>query len=149
MDEISKVKVVYGNEEFEISEQELDRITTIASKRLRNELIGMKLGFGMPIKKNELRNESDIKVLKNGYESEFYKAMAEPLIYAIESGDLDNYSVLSNGQKIVMPAIENARIDRKAIGELNKLKTESVHELFAREMHKMLAMGNKRDILLY
>lgn len=90
MEEIPRLKVLYGEEEFELTEQELDRIIAIASKKLRNELISMKLGF-MPVKRNELRNENDVKVVKDGYESELYRAMSETLVYAIETDMLGNY----------------------------------------------------------
>ncbi len=90
MEEIPKIKIVYGEEEFELTEQELDRVIAIASKRLRDGIISMKLGFN-PVKKNELRNENDVRVIKGGYESERYRAVSETLAYAIEADMLGNY----------------------------------------------------------
>jgi|GEM_PF-3050844 hypothetical protein len=152
MDEIPKIKVIYGKEEFQLTEQELDRIVAIASKKLRNELISTRLGFGMPIKRNELQSENDLRVLKDGYESELYRAMAEPLIYAIENGDLDNYITLVDEQRDfpVSPEVENfPKIDKAAINTLTKIRSESVQDLFARELQKMILMGNKREEIFY
>lgn len=136
MEEIPNVKVVYGEEEFELTEQELDRIVAIASKKLRNELISMKLGF-MPVKKNELRNENDVRVLKNGYESELYKAMSETLVYAIETDMLGNYCTRSL-PFISQNATPHAReVDSKIIDSVinivpyyTKHLHENLHEKF-------------------
>lgn len=151
MEEIPKIKVIYGKDEFQLTEQELDRIVAIASKKLRNELISARLGFGMPIKKNELQGENDLRVLKDGYESELYRAMSEPLMYAIENGDLDNYITFANEQKNFPVYHEEnfPRIDKAAVNALIKIRNESVQDLFARELQKMILIGNKREEIFY
>lgn len=152
MEEIPKIKVIYGKEEFQLTEQELDRIVAIASKKLRSELISRKFGFGMPIKKNELQSENDVSVLKGGYESRLYRAMAEPLMYAIENGDLDNYITLADEQKNFPVCREDEsfpRIDKAAVNALIKIRNESVQDLFARELHKMILMVEQREEIFY
>ena len=152
MEEIPKIKVIYGEDEFQLTEQELDRIVAIASKKLRNELISTRLGFGMPIKKNELQSENDLKVLKDGYESELYRAMSEPLMYAIENGDLDNYITPSNEEKTfsLYSETENfPKIDKEALNELTKIRSDSVEDLFAVELQKLLLMSDRKHGLIY
>ncbi len=152
MEEIPKIKVIYGKEEFQLTEQELDRIVAIASKKLRNELISRKFGFGMPIKKNELQSENDVRVLKDGYESQLYRAMAEPLMHAIENGDLDNYITLAGENKNFPVYHEDEsfpRIDKAAVNALVKIRHESVQDLFARELQKMILMGEQREEIFY
>ncbi|MFH1248719.1 MAG: hypothetical protein V1660_01045 [archaeon] len=144
MEEIPKVKVVYGNEEFELTEQELDRVVAIASKRLRNDLIGARLGF-LPVKRNELKNENDIKVIKDGYESELYRAMAETMVYAIENGYLDEYALCGCDEEksIAFAADMSSKIDRNAINTLARIRNQTSHELIDSEIQKMLfSKGN-------
>lgn len=144
MEEIPKIKVVYGGDEFEMTEQELDRITAMTSKRLRDDLVSARLGF-MPVKKNELRNEKDVKVIKDGYESQLYKAMAETLVYAIETGYLDSYAV-PQIKEIQQQIAESPRIDRNAVNTLAKIRNETSHELINREFQKMIFASWKDGI---
>lgn len=139
--ETATIKLVYGKEEFELSEQELDRIIAIASKKLRDSVISMKLGF-MPIKRNELRNENDVKVIKDGYESELYRAMSETLVYAIENGDLDNYLLASERENFNVSELSEStdyKIDRKAISNLARMQNNSAQLSFKEELNKILS----------
>lgn len=138
MEEIPKLKVIYGKEEFELTEQQLDRIVAIASKKMRNEIIGMRFGFGMPIKKNELKNENDITVIKDGYESELYKAMSETLVYAIETGELDYYAV--------SPLIEQAKVVSCSNGVVTGIKPAKIGKLTANQLNKI--RGFSQNFLL-
>lgn len=89
-DEVVKLKVLYNNREYEIDEQELDRIVALASKKLRGEIISSRFGFAMP----RIRNFSDeVKVMRQGYESSFYNVLKEALVYAIETDMLENYRI--------------------------------------------------------
>jgi hypothetical protein len=92
MEEEIRVKVVYEDSEFELTEEELDRVIALASKRLRSDIISSRLGLGMFPVKNFVTNEQ-IKVMKQGYESSFYDAMREALLYAIETDMLENYRI--------------------------------------------------------
>ncbi len=154
MDEIPKVKVVYGKGEFKLTEQELDRIITIASKKLRNEVISARLGF-MPMRRNEsgngLKNETDIKVLKDGYESEFYRAMSEALIYAIETDMLGNYCTKSlpfiNASESGMLSKQAQEIVSKRIDSvirITPLYTKYLHG----KLYKPIPLTNKIDYAL-
>ncbi len=96
MEEAQKLKIVYGEEEYEIGQQELDRVIAIASKKLRNELISAKLGMGIfPIRDlaSFEKENSSIRIFLGDFESEFYKEMNETMLYAIESGMLENFEV--------------------------------------------------------
>jgi hypothetical protein len=149
MEEIPKVKVVYGNEEFELTEQELDRVVAIASKRLRNDLIGARLGF-LPVKRNELKNENDIRVIKDGYESELYKAMAETVVYAIENGYLDEYaSCLQERGQLILYEERAHKIDRNAINTLAKIKNENFHQILDSELQRMFFIYQQKEGIFY
>ena len=107
MEEASKISIKYKKEEYEINEQELERLLALSSKKLRNEIIASRLGFGglAYLSKGSLEaNTSEVKVLKEGYESNLYQAMSESLIYALEQGYLDNY-LISEGQSPEEPEV--------------------------------------------
>lgn len=96
MEEIAKVRILYQDKEYELGEQELDRIISITSKRLRGEIVASRFGLGIFSVKDlaeEAKLNPGVRVMKNGFESEFYKAMNETLIYAVETDMLENYRV--------------------------------------------------------
>ncbi len=96
MEEIQRLKIVYRESEYDIGQQELDRVIAIASKRLRDELISAKLGMGIfPIRDlaSLEKENSDIRVFYGEFESEFYKEMNETLLYAIESDIFEGFRV--------------------------------------------------------
>ena len=65
---------------------------------------------------------------------------------------MDNYITLVDEQRDfpVSPEVENfPKIDKAAINTLTKIRSESVQDLFARELQKMILMGNKREEIFY
>ncbi len=123
MEEAQKLKIVYGKDEYEIGQQELDRLIAIASKKLRNELISAKLGMGIfPIRDlaSFEKENSNIRVFVDGFESEFYKEMNETLLYAIEEDMLENFRISKaedlgsniQSERIILPLNEIKPIEK-------------------------------------
>lgn len=86
------IKIFYENKEYFLDTQELDRIVAIASRQIRRESENAGLQIGLSAFSVNMASEKGIiKVLRNGYRSKLYEQMKTELIFALESGMLDNY----------------------------------------------------------
>jgi hypothetical protein len=140
MEEV-RVRVIHEKEEYEIGEQELDRIIAIASKRLRDEVVAAKLGIGYFSKASFKRDVGEVRVMKDGYESEFYKAMSEALIYAIENGDLDSYKFSAMPVHFVKVAEPQVAIDRTAINNFLAVREQPIQDTLLAEVQKIFSLA--------
>jgi len=86
------IKVLYENKEYFLDAQELDRVVALASRKIRRESenAGLQIGLGA-FSVNMAAEKGIIKVFRNGYRSRLYEEMKTELIFAIESGMLENY----------------------------------------------------------
>ncbi len=87
---MDEIKILYENKEYELSKQQLNKLIALAAKQLRKNSHSNLKVFSI------LRTEKPVRVFIKGYESEMYKEMNSELVYAIESGLLENYEKKRN-----------------------------------------------------
>lgn len=159
-----KLKVIYQDKEYELEEQEFDRIIAIASKKLRDEIVASKLGLGIFSVKDltsEAKLNPGVRVIKNSFDSEFYKAMNETILYAIETDMLENYrtsnlappiqdSITSN------PARNNALNatlgnPQRRLGEfhnpITKQRALDITEIYSRKLQNFFTLLSREVII--
>lgn len=163
-EEIAKVRILYQDAEYELGEQVLDRIIAIASKKLRDEIVTSKLGLGIFSVKDlaeEAKLNPGVRVMKKGFELEFYKAMNETLLYAIETDMLENYKVTELNSSITISSPDLAsttalksireRQKTKKLEEFHKIETKQldldITEIYARKLQNFFKLVSQEILL--
>lgn len=90
MNKTKEIKILYENKEYDLNRWQLERVITLAARRMNHSLLGGQIGLdSFSLLRGS--DKSALKIFVNGYESELYKEMGSEIIFAIESGLMDDY----------------------------------------------------------